>query len=251
MPIVVVEELNGQPHIERAFDTPVVSVGRDRTECEIVFESEKWPMVSRKHAEFRVDGSRCLLVDNGSRYGTFLDGRQISGPTEVKPGARAQFGTGGPVLRIIRIDPVQSANAPEQKPLVRQPTIAHPVRTQPQPAQQQFQRTDGQQLHFHQLSEGQTLSIGRAAENNIRLDGLQISNNHARATRIQGAIFIEDTGSTNGVYVNGTRITNKTPISERDAVQIGPFLLVVDPAAGLAISDTRAKTRIAASGITK
>ena len=251
MALVVVEELNSQPDVERVFETPVVCVGRDRTECEIVFESEKWPMVSRKHAEFRVDGGRCLLVDNGSRYGTFLDGRPISGPTEVKGGARAQFGPGGPVLRIIRIDQLQSANVVEQKPPVRQPTIAHPVRTQPPPAQQQFQRPDGQPLHFHQVSEGQTLSIGRAAENNIRLDGLQISNNHARATRIQGAIFIEDAGSTNGVYVNGTRITNKTPVSERDAVQIGPFLLVVDPNAGLAIWDTRAKTRIDAIDITK
>src|SRR5918995_7132252 len=115
MAIVVVEELNGQPHLERAFDTSVVWVGRDRTECEIVFESEKWPMVSRKHAEFRVEGGRCLLVDNSSRYGTFLYRRPISGPTEVKPGSRAQFGSGGPVLRVARIGQLPSANVVQQK----------------------------------------------------------------------------------------------------------------------------------------
>jgi len=251
MAIVVVEELNGQAPVERSFDSPVVSIGRDRTECQIVFESDQWPMVSRKHAELREEGGRCLLVDSGSRYGTFLDGRPVSAPTEVKPGARAQFGPSGPVLRITRIGQAEPGNVPAAaKPNVRQATIAHPVSTRPPPAEPRFS-TDGQPLHFHGLAEGATLSIGRAAENDIRLDGLQISNNHARATFIHGAIFIEDTGSTNGVYVNGTRLTNRTPVSERDTVQIGPFLLVVDPEQGLAIWDTRAKTRIDAIDITK
>jgi hypothetical protein len=41
-----------------------------------------------------------------------------------------------------------------------------------------------------------------------------------------GAVFIEDTGSTNGVYVNGTRIKSKVQIVATDTVQIGPFLLL-------------------------
>jgi pSer/pThr/pTyr-binding forkhead associated (FHA) protein len=90
MTLFVVEERNGQPHVERSFDSPVVVVGRDDSECQIVFVSKQWPMVSRKHAEFRMEGGRCLLIDSGSRYGTFLDGRPISAPTEVGAGARAR-----------------------------------------------------------------------------------------------------------------------------------------------------------------
>ncbi len=259
MTIFVVEERNGQPQTERAFDSPVVVVGRDDSECQIVFDSKKWPMVSRKHAEFRMEAGRCLLIDSGSRYGTFLDGRPVSAPMEVGPGARAQFGPEGPVLCITRIEASNAARpsgnlreAVPQKAHVRQATIAQPVSAQPPPStHERFTGANGQPLHFHRLEEGTTVSIGRAAENDIRLNGLQISNNHARATCLHGAIFIEDTGSTNGVYVNGNRLTKRTPISERDTVQIGPFLLVADPQQGLAVWDTRAKTRIDAIDITK
>ena len=55
MKIFLVEELNGQPPVERAFDSPVVVVGRDDLECQIVFDSKQWPMVSRRHAEFRLE----------------------------------------------------------------------------------------------------------------------------------------------------------------------------------------------------
>ena len=95
------------------------------------------------------------------------------------------------------------------------------------------------------------ITIGRAFDNDIKLDGLQISNHHARVTRLHNKVFIEDVGSTNGVYVNGTRITGKTTVRTSDTVQIGPFLVLLDPQRGLAILDTRSKTRIDAVDITK
>src|SRR5258708_14111089 len=96
MRILVAEEHNGQRHAERAFESTIVEIGRDGNECQIIFDGEKWPMVSRRHAEFRLQGKRCLLVDTQSRFGTFLDGRRISEPSEVRLGSRVQFGTGGP-----------------------------------------------------------------------------------------------------------------------------------------------------------
>src|SRR6202011_1427642 len=103
---------------------------------------------------------------------------------------------------------------------------------------------DGQAPTFQRFEGNTPITIGRAAENNIRLDGLQISNHHARVTNLNGNIFIEDVGSTNGVYVNGKRIKAKVPIGDIDTVQIGPFLLLADAERGLAILDTRSKTRI-------
>ena len=50
------------------------------------------------------------------------------------------------------------------------------------------------------------VTIGRAPDNDIRLDGLQISNRHARFMLTNGGVSVEDEGSTNGVYVNGERI---------------------------------------------
>src|SRR6185312_6632457 len=108
MRIFVAEEGNGRQEAERAFESETVVVGRDGSECQIFFDGQKWPMVSRRHAEFRLENGRCLLVDSNSRFGTFLDGRQISEPTEVGAGSRAQFGPGGPVLRVVRIEQAQS-----------------------------------------------------------------------------------------------------------------------------------------------
>lgn len=243
MKIFLVEERDGQLQAERAFESTSVAVGRDGSECQIVFDGQKWPMVSRRHAEFDLESGRYVLVDTNSRFGTFLDGHQISRPTEIHVGSRAQFGVGGPVVRVARIEQTPSSNfdtatreASEPKAIARQ--VSKPA-------------IGGQTPIFQRFEGHGPLTIGRAADNNIRLDGLQISNHHARVTNLNSNILIEDVGSTNGVYLNGKRITSKVPIGSSDTVQIGPFLLLADAERGLAILDTRSKTRIDAVAITK
>src|SRR3982751_5419935 len=103
MKIILVEERNGQQKPERAFDQQTVKVGRDPAE---------WPMVSRKHAEFRLKDGRYLLVDTNSSFGTFLNGQRVTEPTEIQPGARVQFGAGGPVMLVARIEQAAAQAAP-------------------------------------------------------------------------------------------------------------------------------------------
>jgi ABC-type multidrug transport system ATPase subunit/pSer/pThr/pTyr-binding forkhead associated (FHA) protein len=461
MKLILVEERNGQQRPERAFDQQTVKVGRDPAECTIVFDQAEWPMVSRKHAEFRLKDGRYLLVDTNSSFGTFLNGQRVSEPTEIQAGARVQFGAGGPVMLIARIEQAAAPKAPAvefaemetrrdfegvqpvpgkqpgvvaaQPPPPPQPTpkaapTPPPVKAQavpppapvpaPKAAAQQraaqpppaggpatleivrgatgkleriqvtkdvtrlgrdpemevaieaqaavvsrrhaeIQRRDGQfvlvdlgsfngtllneqrittptplydgdriqlgmggpilrfvdpahpapadarapgqrvagaapqpapavpmsgplaevagmhtmivkpgtgslqpgapapggaqpQLLLQRGFDGkQQLTIGRAPDNDIHLDGLQISNHHARLSNAGGNVLIEDAGSTNGVYVNGARITGRRPITNRDIVQIGPFVLQADPQRGVAIFDTRSKTRIDVIDITK
>jgi len=95
------------------------------------------------------------------------------------------------------------------------------------------------------------LSVGRAPDNDIRLDGLQISNHHARFARHNGSVSVEDAGSTNGVYVNGQRISGRRAVQLSDVIQIGPFVLQADAGQGIAVYDTRSKTRIDAINIVK
>ncbi len=456
MKIVLIEERNGQQRPERAFDQPTIKIGRDPAECHIVFDQTEWPMVSRKHAEFRLKDDRYLLVDTNSSFGTFINGQRVTEPAEVAPGASVQFGAGGPVMRVARVE--QSAPAPdphqslaemethrdlqsvkiEAKEPVKAappppaPTPAAPPPSPPAPKAQtppppqaappatkkpaasasvqptiellraatgkmervtisdkevvllgrdpavdvlidadaavvsrrhaEIRRRDGQCVLFDlgsfngtlindqritaptplydgdriQLGMGgpilrfndpahpapaaaampaaqrnvsgavplsdistarapagegvgmhtmvvkagsgslnqqmprpmeggqqpqllmqlafdgrPQLSIGRAPDNDIRLDGLQISNHHARLKQQGDSIFVEDAGSTNGVYVNGARITGRRPIQNQDIVQIGPFVLQADAARGVAIFDTRSKTRIDCIDITK
>ncbi|HJU56550.1 MAG TPA: FHA domain-containing protein, partial [Pyrinomonadaceae bacterium] len=105
MKIVLIEERNGQPQPpERSYEQEAVKIGRDPAECHIVFNQSEWPMVSRRHAEFRFKNGRCLIVDTNSSFGTFLNGRRVMEPAEVGPGSRVQFGAGGPVMLVARIE---------------------------------------------------------------------------------------------------------------------------------------------------
>ena len=50
------------------------------------------------------------------------------------------------------------------------------------------------------------VSVGREADNDIQLDALVISNHHARFMNTAQGIVVQDAGSTNGVYLNGSRV---------------------------------------------
>ena len=100
------------------------------------------------------------------------------------------------------------------------------------------------------FDKGPSLSIGRAPDADIHLDGLTISNHHANIVQDRGGLYVEDR-STNGVYVNGERISGKRSLNENDIIQIGPFVLQAHPLRGVAVFDKRSKTRIDAFDLTK
>jgi ABC transport system ATP-binding/permease protein len=425
MKIVLAEDRNGQLHGERSFTNDKVLIGRDPAVCHYFFSQEQWPMVSRKHAEFRLSEGRVTVVDANSRFGTFVNGQQISAPAEVRVGAQIQFGSGGPILRVVSIeqtpiaevdpkssgmarmetfrdpglviDPAPATAPPPPKtptPPPRTPSPA-PMRsgpafldlvdsrtgqtrrielnkdvtrlgrdpegevvidadaavvsrrhaeirksgdqfaiadlksfngtlvnnqrisesvplfdrdeiqlgaggpllrlsdpTHPAPPHRMIQPgapTPSQNVipeAFNQIAAmarggtivstsgtlqpvapqggGQPqllarlsfetrpqLSVGRAPDNDVRLDGLQISNHHARFVLTNGSVSVEDAGSTNGVYVNGERISGRRGVQLSDVIQIGPFVLQADAAQGVAVYDTRSKTRIDCINIAK
>lgn len=95
------------------------------------------------------------------------------------------------------------------------------------------------------------LTIGRGTENDIRLEGLQISKSHARLLKTSNGVTIEDANSTNGVFFAGKRITGRQPLTPQDVVQIGAFQLRIDQNAQVSIFDTRSKTRLDALHVTK
>ena len=65
------------------------------------------------------------------------------------------------------------------------------------------------------------ITIGRKEGNTIRLTERNVSRKHAKISRANGAVAIEDLGSYNGVKVNGTRILQKVTLNVSDRVQIG------------------------------
>jgi predicted component of type VI protein secretion system len=89
------------------------------------------------------------------------------------------------------------------------------------------------------------ISIGRGAENQVVIADNLASRRHALVWFAQGNAFIRDEGSTNGTFVNGTRVTVPTPLRARDQIQIGQTILIVNAGNGAtasAIQPTRANT---------
>ncbi len=405
MKIVLVEERGGEQLPEKSFNLETVRIGRDVSDCQIVFDNTMFPMVSRRHAELRCQNGQWYLHDLNSSYGTFLDERKINAPEIIQVGSRVQFGSKGPIIRIAQIENAAAPNIypnqpsapvyqpqgsfPNQTPqniappnqfaqtaqlefvdaippaapfkmtkdsvwLGRDPNgdivfeanavmvsrrhaeirrngsdfIIHdggsfngtlvndqristptplyhddeiqlgmggpllkfnaPSRVAPKGASLAGQRSiaigqlanldaanavaSGSTMVFNVNNMSQKMSkdvsaqpqllmsltfggknelvIGRDDKSDIKIDGLQISNRHARLLQSNSGIVIEDLNSTNGVYINGTRISRQA-ITPEDQVQIGSFLIRIDPAGNIGVFDTRSKTRIDSINITK
>src|SRR4051794_13659645 len=71
------------------------------------------------------------------------------------------------------------------------------------------------------------ITIGRKEGNTIRLTERNVSRRHARLLKSNGAVYIEDLQSHNGIKVNGDRIAGRAPIKEGDRVQIGDYQLAL------------------------
>jgi len=73
---------------------------------------------------------------------------------------------------------------------------------------------------------GPELTIGRAGGCHITLpDDTFASTLHARVFDRNGAVYVEDLGSTNGTYVNGNRLAAPVLLRPGDRVQVGTTVL--------------------------
>jgi predicted component of type VI protein secretion system len=67
-------------------------------------------------------------------------------------------------------------------------------------------------------------SIGRKAHNDIQIDNLAISGEHAVIVTILNDSFLEDLNSTNGTFVNGQQI-KKHFLQNNDVIELGKYRL--------------------------
>lgn len=77
----------------------------------------------------------------------------------------------------------------------------------------------------------QTMSIGRAVENDIQLDDAAVSGRHAKLELIPNEylddhndVYLEDLGSTNGTQINGMPVKRQL-LKNGDLLQIGKHKL--------------------------
>ncbi|MEV0846109.1 FHA domain-containing protein [Streptomyces sp. NPDC049954] len=74
--------------------------------------------------------------------------------------------------------------------------------------------------------QGQTISLGRAHDSTIVLDDDYASSRHARIyPDHDGQWIVEDLGSTNGTYLDRTRLTAPTPVPLGAPIRIGKTVI--------------------------
>lgn len=82
---------------------------------------------------------------------------------------------------------------------------------------------DGALLGEYPL-EGRCTTIGRRPTNDIQIDNLAVSGEHARVIVVGDESFLEDLGSTNGSMLNGLPVT-KHVLQHGDVIGIGRYQL--------------------------
>ena len=97
---------------------------------------------------------------------------------------------------------------------------------------------DGTVLKEIPLTQERT-TIGRKAHNDIQIDNLAVSGEHAVIVMIVNDFTFEDLGSTNGTLINGKPAKNHL-LQNNDLIELGKYKLKFfgkGPPAGLAIED--------------
>jgi pSer/pThr/pTyr-binding forkhead associated (FHA) protein len=109
--------------------------------------------------------------------------------------------------------------------------------------------TDGSE---HELKG--SVTIGRGSENDLVISSSAVSRTHAAVVLRQGRWYVEDRGSYNGTFLNGTRVNPGTPLPLRHADRIeigGEALLLSWPAQLRDPESTEPIAEIAPSDLTQ
>lgn len=72
-----------------------------------------------------------------------------------------------------------------------------------------------------------SINIGRREDNDIRIDNLVVSGNHAKIQKVNGSYIIVDLKSTNGTFVNRKKIV-QAKLYHLDEISIGKHTLIFD-----------------------
>jgi predicted component of type VI protein secretion system len=86
---------------------------------------------------------------------------------------------------------------------------------------------DGKIKEYNLSLEG--LMIGRAPTNDVMLEDKRVSRRHARIYEENGKVFIEDVGSNNGTFLEGSKIIpgKKIEVRGKQVIKIASHTLTV------------------------
>jgi ABC-type multidrug transport system ATPase subunit len=173
-------------------------------------------VVSNYHAQLIKDANNNLyLIDQNSTNGTFINKQKIN------PGV--------PYEITVR-DQITLSNT-NGVSIVFNPDVYKPGSINAPPSDVHVDTKANTNL-FSKLKEKGVVYIGRGSEADIILDHPTISRLHAMIEKKgEHGYIIKDLGSTNGTFLNGSRISGTTSFTEQDIIFIGRFKLTLNGSA--------------------
>jgi ABC-type multidrug transport system ATPase subunit/pSer/pThr/pTyr-binding forkhead associated (FHA) protein len=176
------------------FDKAALSLGR-APDNDLVIPSG---YVSRQHARIERQGSQYVIIDSGGRNGLTISGARVlrhvlSDGDVITIGGRELSLQFRDSLGFVSVGGKVAA---------------------PKPMAVNLKGRD-------------TISIGRAGDNQIVLDHPQVSRHHALIERRGARYRLRDLKSSNGVFVNGKRIEKEAWLNEGDEIRIGSVKLIL------------------------
>ncbi|HEY1414112.1 MAG TPA: FHA domain-containing protein, partial [Rhodopila sp.] len=133
---------------------------------------------------------------------TAIDGEPIADTEPLPDGARITFGVQRLLFTLIETEFTEATMIGRTDPIVATPD---------------------------RLALDRSLTIGRTDHpGQIAYDHPAVSRRHVAFDVANGSVTVRDLGSTNGTFVNGTRIDRPRPLTQGDRVDIGPFQLTFD-----------------------
>ena len=88
--------------------------------------------------------------------------------------------------------------------------------------------THNQNTIDERILKSEVVTIGQGSSNDIQLTDTTVSHQHSRLMVLASELYIEDSGSTNGTYVNGHLIEGRVRIESGDIAMIGQHKLSFD-----------------------
>ena len=183
------------------------------------------PSLSRKHLAITANENGILVQDLGSTNGTWMNG--------------------------IKLVVGQSYLFTEKDNLILTPDGSVSISTGEQASRSSSDQksvANRNNLDIRAiLSKKQEVLIGRNPNCDLVLEDTMVSRNHARLFQKDGKVWIEDLNSSNGVFVNGRKISGKVQLTELDKLLIGLYSFTLSGT----VVDLKREYAISAENISK
>ena len=176
-----------------ALDRSVITIGRSYASDLVLADNR----VSRQHAQLHRKDGAAVIRDLNSTYGTFVNGKRISGPCRVRPGDLIVMGR----TELIFQGP--------------------PGRRQPAKGGQLAVARGASYPSTVGLRRNPIVFIGRSRRNDVVISSdPEVSRRHARIQQTPRGYELTDLGSRNGVFVNGQRVA-RAWLQRGDRIRLG------------------------------